>query len=381
LVVLYCEGVDRYAVAVIVDLDDYLDTVQRRGPEWGLHAHAVADGLVRATCQAHAATEVEQRPPDSWLITISRPTREAIVAEAHTLALLLRNEIAANSAMTASIAISDVVEGPAGASRAAGQAEVTLGRKALGGTSRVLATLEHRVFQPPDIAREVTNLLRAGATLEAVAHVERWIGHVLHRQASPSVLFETWLPGLVLNIATGVDPRRAPDGSPDWRSILTHTPIDELAELAGMHERSNLHKWLTSCFSRLACLAHRDSSPLADRAEELLRRRFTDARLSLNEAAATLAVSPYHLAHVLQRERNTTFRAYLTGLRVRKAIGLLSQSDLPIAEIGRSCGFHTTRQFRATLHRELGSAPSHLRRPRAESVARQLRDEFDDIAA
>ncbi|HEY2793264.1 MAG TPA: helix-turn-helix transcriptional regulator, partial [Micromonosporaceae bacterium] len=182
-----------------------------------------------------------------------------------------------------------------------------------------------------------------------------------HRQASPSLLFETWLPGLVLDVATAVDPRRARDGSPDWRSTLRHTPISELAELAGMHERSVLHAWLVSCFSRLGGLAHRESGPLAERAEELLRSRFTDPGLSLTDAAVALAVSPYHLAHVLQRDRNTTFRGYLTGLRVRKALGMLSQSDLPIAEIGRRCGFATVRQFRATLHRELGSAPSRLR--------------------
>jgi AraC-like DNA-binding protein len=353
--------VDRYAVAVIVDLDDYLDTVQRRGPEWGRRTHAAADGLVRAACRAHADTEVQGRPPDSWLITLSRPTRESIAVEANTLALSLRTQIAANAATTASIAISDVVQGQACAVRAAGQAEITLGRKTLGGTGRVLATMEHRSFQPPDIAREVTNLLRAGATAEAVAHVERWIGHILHRQADPSLLFETWLPGLVLDVATAVDPRRAPDGSPDWRSTLRHTPIGELAELAGMHERSILHAWLVSCLTRLAGLAHRDAEPLAERAEELLRARFTDPRLSLSDAAAALAVSPYHLAHVLQRDRNTTFRGYLTGLRVRKALGLLSSSDLPISEIGRRCGFATARQFRATLHRELGSAPSRLR--------------------
>jgi AraC-like DNA-binding protein len=353
--------VESYAVAVIVDLDDYLEAVQHRGQEWGRRAHAAADGLVRAACRTHADTQVQGRPPDSWLITLSRPSAESIAADAHDLALLLRNEIAAHAATTASIAISDVVEGQACGVRAAGQAEITLGRKTLGGTSRVLATVEHRTFQPPDIAKEVTSLLRAGATHEAVTHVERWIGHILHRQANPSLLFGTWLPGLVLDVATTVDPRRAPDGSPDWRSTLGHIPIGELAELAGMHERSILHAWLTACFARLAGLARRDAEPLADRAEELLRTRFTDPGLSLNAAAAMLAVSPYHLAHVLQRDRNTTFRGYLTGLRVRKALGMLSQSDLPIAEIGRRCGFHTTRQFRATLHRELGSAPSRLR--------------------
>jgi AraC-like DNA-binding protein len=353
---------DRFTVAVVVDLDDYLDTAQSRGPDWATATHVAAGELVRGACRDHAGAQIEEQPPDSWLITLSRATGDAIAAEAHTLAFRVRNEIAAHSPTTASVAISRVIEGDERVRRAVGEAQATLGRKTLGGTGRVLATTEHRSFPAPDISREVAALLRAGATSDAVARVERWIGLVLHRQASPSLLFGAWLPGLVLDVAAAVDPCRTVDGSPDWRSTLVHTPIAELADLAAMHERSHLHRWLTSCFTRLARVALRDqASPLAERAEQLLRARFTEAGLSLGDAAAALAVSPYHLAHVLQRERNTTFRSYLTGLRVRKALGLLGRGDLPIGEIAGRCGFHTTRQFRATLQREIGLAPSRLR--------------------
>jgi AraC-like DNA-binding protein len=363
--------VDRFTVAVVVDLDDYLADTDSRGPQWADQAVVSANDLVRAACGADAGTAVEAWPPDSWLVTISRPTREAIAAEAHTLAARLRDEIATNSTTTASVAISTVVEGRGNVQRAAREAKATLGRKTLGGTGRVLATVEHRSFVPPDIAQEVTGLLRADAVPEAVARVERWIGYVLHRQADPAVLFRVWLPGLVLDIATFLDPRRNADGSPNWHSTLRHVPIADLADLAGMHERSHLHRWLQTCLTRLATLGRRDAAAsLADRAEELLRSRFTDPGLTLVGAAAVLAVSPFHLAHVLQRERDCTFRGYLTGLRVRQAMALLSQDELSIADIGRRCGFQTTRQFRATLQREVGCAPSQLRRrtPRLPSA-------------
>jgi AraC-like DNA-binding protein len=345
-------------VAVVVDLDDFLVSCQHEGDGWARSTTTSVDGVVRAACATVADAAVSREPPDTWIVTIARAETTAIAAEAHMLALRLRNTIAERTTTTASVAISRVVSGPAAAIR---QARTTLVRKTVGGTGRVYPTTEHREFEPPDVTREIVGLLRSGAAPEAVERVERWIEVVLRRQAEPGVVFGVWLPALVLGVTAALDPRRAPDGSPDWRSVLKHTPVAELAELAGIHERSHLRRWLIGCLGRLATTEQ--PPPLIERAEALMRARYGDPELSLSVAAAELAVSPYHLAHVFRQERETTFMRSLAGLRARIAVGLLHRGGLTVGETGRRCGFSSTRQFRATLRRETGQAPSRLLRP------------------
>jgi AraC-like DNA-binding protein len=348
-------------VAVVVDLDDFLVSCQHEGDGWARCTTTSVDDVVRAACATVAGAAVAMDPPDTWIVTIARAEGDAIAAEAHTLALRLRDTIAARTATTASVAISRVGPAPAAAIR---QARTTLVQKTTGGSGRVYPTTEHRRFEPPDITREIVTLLRSGAAPAAVERIERWVEVVLRRQAEPGIVFGIWLPALVLGVTAAIDPTRAPDGSPDWRSTLRHAPVADLAALAGIHERSHLRHWLARCCGRLATLATtKQPPPLIERAEALLRARYGDPELSLSGAAAELAVSQYHLAHVFRQERGTTFMRALAGLRARIAVGLLHRGGLSVGEIGRRCGFSSTRQFRATLHRETGQAPSRLLRP------------------
>jgi AraC-like DNA-binding protein len=352
-------------VAVVVDLDDFLVTCQHEGDGWARCATAAVDAVVRTECATVADAAVRTDPPDTWIVTIARTGTGGIAADAHMLALRLRDTIAEQTPTTASVAISRVVSGQAVAIR---QARTTMAKKTLGGTGRVHPTTEHRRFEPPDITNEIVALLRSGATAGAVERVERWVGVMLRRQAEPDVVFGGWLPALILGVTTAVDPRRAPDGSPDWRSTLGHTPVAELAEVAGIHERSHLRGWLTGCLGRLARLATAARpSPLIERAEALMSAGYGDPELSLSSAAAELAVSPYHLAHVFRQERGTTFLRSLAGLRVRIGVGLLRRG-LSVDEVGQRCGFSSTRQFRATLRRVTGQAPSRLRQPAGDPV-------------
>lgn len=357
-------------MALVVDLDDFLAGVERRGERWAALTTRTADMIVRAECAKLENVSVVAQEPDSWVVTVTRAAPEALAAEARTLALRLRDEIAARTPATASVGVSRVVSGhaePATAVReAALQAQATLGAKALGGAGRVYPTVEHRPFDPPDIAWDIAALLRSGACAEAVERVERWLQAVLRRQAGPAVVFQLWLPALILDVAAAVDPHRSADGSTNWRSTLAHAPLAELAGLAEMHERTHLRRWLMACMERLSGVAVvSPPSPLITRAEALIRACYHDAALSLSSAAVALAVSPYHLAHVFRAERDTTFRRRLTGVRVRAAVGMLRRGGLTVGEVGRRCGFASTRQFRATLRRETGSSPTEFLGARA----------------
>lgn len=355
-------GVSGYAVAVLVDLDDFLVNAHQHGSGWAWGTRAAAERAVRSACGTPSGTAITPQPPDGWLVVLSGDESIDLAADAHALAVRLRDTIAEQTPTTASVAISSVIEGCDGARLAAREAAATLHRKVLGGTRLVLATTGHRRFEPPDIARDLANLLRASGTAEAVARAEGWVRLALRQHVHPTLLFDVWLPGLVIEIAAMLDPCRTADGSANWRSTLSHVPVADLATLGTLHEQSQLHQWLTRRFGQLTAMAARtEPDALAERAERLLQRRFIEPDLTLNRAASALAVSPFHLAHVLQRDRSTTFRRILTALRVRKAVGLLSRGDLRIGDVALQCGFASVRQFRATVRRETGRTPTQLR--------------------
>lgn len=230
---------------------------------------------------------------------------------------------------------------------------------------------QQRAATVPDIAQELAGLLTAGRWREAVERTERWLDHAVLAKKDPQTIFGVWLPALVLDVAVTVDPCRAPDGSPNWRSTLVHLPVAEFAELTAADGPGHRHRWLTRCLQRLGAIAAAGRpAPLVQRVEALMVARFADPELTLRAAAVALSVSPYHLAHVIRRERDTTFRRQLTGLRLRRATGMLAAGRFSVPEVGRRCGFSSTRQFRATVLRETGRSASELRRGSPPGPAR-----------
>jgi AraC-like DNA-binding protein len=96
-------------------------------------------------------------------------------------------------------------------------------------------------------------------------------------------------------------------------------------------------------------------------AEELLRASFCRT-VGLAEVAASVDVSPTHLAHAFRRFRGETMGDFVRRLRVDRAGHLLRRSSLSLSDIAQEVGFcdqsHLTRVFR----RCVGITPGLYRR-------------------
>ena len=53
---------------------------------------------------------------------------------------------------------------------------------------------------------------------------------------------------------------------------------------------------------------------------------------------------------------------YLTVVRIRRACQLLTETDEPVTEIARQCGFSNTTYFENVFRRLRGMTPSRYRR-------------------
>ena len=96
------------------------------------------------------------------------------------------------------------------------------------------------------------------------------------------------------------------------------------------------------------------------RLRQWLRKRVGQSP-KIEEAAQALRTSERTLRRRLS-EAGTSYRALHDDLRAERAMALLRDSRLPIAEIGSQLGFSDDREFRRAFKRRTGRVPSQARR-------------------
>ena len=86
-----------------------------------------------------------------------------------------------------------------------------------------------------------------------------------------------------------------------------------------------------------------------------------DSSLSVEEIAAHVHLSVRHLARLFTRFCGVPPAAYVEGVRLERAAALLSQSEVPIKEIARQCGYADVHYFTRRFRARCGIAPGGFR--------------------
>jgi len=111
---------------------------------------------------------------------------------------------------------------------------------------------------------------------------------------------------------------------------------------------------------------------LARAARSLLATRFTDP-ISLEEIAATLGVSVYHLCRVYRRVLGATLWSEIKQLRSREALVRLAEGESDLTALGLALGFSHHSHFTASFRQSVGLTPSHARRLLATGTLAEVR--------
>ena len=137
------------------------------------------------------------------------------------------------------------------------------------------------------------------------------------------------------------------------------TFLDDTADLL-------LHR-LTAVLSDCADAAPTTTSVSALR-PHLLRRvqayidEHPDGDVRLGTLAGLVAMSPRHFLRAFQRAAGTTPHRYVIDRRLDRACELLRDSERPVCDIARGCGFCSAAHFATLFHRYRGCTPSEFRR-------------------
>jgi AraC family transcriptional regulator len=83
--------------------------------------------------------------------------------------------------------------------------------------------------------------------------------------------------------------------------------------------------------------------------------------LSLNALAAVVGLSPHYFADLFRQATGFTPHQYVSQRRVERSQQLLTDADLPLAEVAYRCGFASQSQFNIVFRRFTGTTPGKFR--------------------
>lgn len=84
--------------------------------------------------------------------------------------------------------------------------------------------------------------------------------------------------------------------------------------------------------------------------------------IRLEDAAATIHLSPWHFQREFQRAFGESPHAYVTRLRISLAKELLAMTSLSVMDVCFEVGFHSLGSFTSLFTREVGISPARYRR-------------------
>jgi AraC-like DNA-binding protein len=104
----------------------------------------------------------------------------------------------------------------------------------------------------------------------------------------------------------------------------------------------------------------RSGEPLLAEVFAVIDRRHGEA-LSLRDVARELGVTPGHLTTVVRRRTGRTVQDWIIERRMAEARTLLSDTDLPVAEVARRVGMADPGYFSRLFRRAHGASPRQWR--------------------
>ena len=106
-----------------------------------------------------------------------------------------------------------------------------------------------------------------------------------------------------------------------------------------------------------------ENSPLDDANDPELSRleRRLAGPLSLRDVARELGMTPGHLTTIVRRRTGRTVQEWIIERRMAEARSLLSDTELPVAEISRRVGMSDPGYFSRLFRRTHGTSPREWR--------------------
>jgi len=102
-------------------------------------------------------------------------------------------------------------------------------------------------------------------------------------------------------------------------------------------------------------------SDIIAKAQEFIRKNYSDKDISLHSVAKEVNISPNHFSTIFSRETGETFISYITKVRLDKAKLLLKTTQMRASDIGYEIGYNDTHYFSYVFKKNTGMTPKEFR--------------------
>lgn len=154
----------------------------------------------------------------------------------------------------------------------------------------------------------------------------------------------------------------------DDRIRLCHEKMFEANQLKNNRDlmmNSILYEYLfllVSKFPKEQVSAVEKQAIYVEEALKYLETQYGSGSITIQTAADYLGIDRSYLHRLFKKAVGTSPQEYLLDLRIRKACGLLRQTDLPVAVIALSVGYEDTLYFSRLFKKKKGVSPSEYRK-------------------
>ncbi|WP_300820917.1 helix-turn-helix domain-containing protein [uncultured Oscillibacter sp.] len=113
-------------------------------------------------------------------------------------------------------------------------------------------------------------------------------------------------------------------------------------------------------FFDVAPQAAHQVSPFEAELEVWVRQHYTEDA-PLEDAAASLGMSPFYFSRQVKAATGKTFLEYITTYRIERAKQRLASTELSVSEVGRAVGYPDSNYFTKVFKRFVGCTPTAYR--------------------
>lgn len=123
----------------------------------------------------------------------------------------------------------------------------------------------------------------------------------------------------------------------------------------------HIHQHYRQLIAEIYQNTHPDSKFMIELVKKYIRENYME-ELSIKELAEIACVSTNYFSHMFKNETGINYKAYLTNIRLEKAVELLMESDCKLTEISERIGYRNTRTFVDAFKKKYHVSPVYYRK-------------------
>lgn len=153
------------------------------------------------------------------------------------------------------------------------------------------------------------------------------------------------------------------DNSLDFNKISGN--MQNIYEKVSQMDESSLTAWIVqmseTISERLKCARNSSARRLIVEAQNIVKERYMEADISLDEVCAVLGVSNSYFSSVFKKEAGKSFISYLTDYRMDIAAEMILNTDEKSYTIAEKVGYLDANYFSYVFKKKFGVSPSKYR--------------------